>query len=194
MAKQRFTPRKIELLKHGKSLMLTQGYTATTVEAIVDGIGLTKGAFYYFFKSKEEFARDLLDYNWLPVRESQAELREQDIDPLTHLYQHIDFMVEFVPEHGRLMGIISNELSETHPQIGEQMQGYFREWTEYLEEIVRLTNAKYTPESDLEPKHLMEFILMSIEGAQIISRQLGTDAVNHAKQHLKAYLQSLFEA
>ena len=192
MSKSNLTPRKEEMFQQGKSLILSQGYTATTVDAIVEAVGLTKGAFYYFFKNKEAFACELLDYNWMPVQHSQQELREQDIDPLQHLYQHIDFMVEFVPEHGRLMGIISNELSESRPQISQQMQGYFREWTEYLEEIVTLTQAKYTPNSDLVPKNLMEFILMTIEGAPIVSRQLGADAVNHAVDHLKAYIKSIF--
>lgn len=184
--------RKEQLLIQGKSLILSKGYTATTIDEIVKGADITKGAFYYFFKSKDEFAQELLDYNWQPVRQAQKELRQQDIDPLEHLYQHIDFMVEFVPEHGRLMGIISNELSETHPQIGEQMQGFFREWTEYLEEIVTMTKAKYVPDSDLIPKHLMEFILMTIEGAPIVKRQLGTDSVAHAIQHLKMYIDSTF--
>ena len=186
------SPRKKELLKHGKLLILSKGYTATTVDAIVEGVGITKGAFYYFFKSKDEFARELLDYNWLPVRHAQEELRSQNIDPLEHLYQHIDFMVEFVPEHGRLMGIISNELSERDPEISKQMQGFFSEWTEYLEEIITLTRAQYAPDSDLTPKNLMEFILMTIEGAPVVNRQLGTEAVHHAVDHLKAYIKSLF--
>jgi TetR/AcrR family transcriptional regulator, transcriptional repressor for nem operon len=191
-SKKTLSPRKEELLKQGKLLILSKGYTATTVDAIVEAVGITKGAFYYFFKSKDEFARELLDYNWLPVRHAQEELRSQNIDPLQHLYQHIDFMVEFVPEHGRLMGIISNELSESHPEISKQMQGFFREWTEYLEEIITLTKAQYGPNSNIVPKNLMEFILMTLEGAPVVSRQLGTDAVNHAVEHLKAYIQSLF--
>lgn len=191
-SEQALSPRKEALLREGKALILAKGYTATSIDEIAQAVNITKGAFYYFFKNKAEFASELLDYNWLPVREAQIALQHQDIDPLEHLHQHIDYMVGFLPDHGRLMGIMSNELSETRPQIKEQMQGYFSEWTDYLQEIIRLTKRKYAPDSDIDPQSLMEFILMTIEGVPVVNRQLGAEAVSRATTHLKAYIAQIF--
>lgn len=187
-------PRKEALLIAGKRLILSKGYTATTVDEIVEDVGITKGAFYYFFKSKETFAQELLDYNWSPMRTMQAALADRDLDPLQHLLEHIDFMVAFLPGDGRLLGIMSQELSETHPQVGEQVRGYFREWTHYLRQIVELAKDHYAPEADFTPQSLMEFIIMTIEGVPIVSRQLGHEAVQHSVAHLKAYIHLLFRS
>ena len=49
--------RKREFLNTAKKLFFTKGYEQTSVDSIIKEIGLSKGSFYYYFKSKE----DLLD-------------------------------------------------------------------------------------------------------------------------------------
>jgi len=49
--------RKDEFLDTAQQFFFTQGYDQTSVDAIIRKIGLSKGTFYYYFKSKE----DLLD-------------------------------------------------------------------------------------------------------------------------------------
>ncbi len=49
--------RKKEILKNAGELFKNQGYVNTTVEAIIQKVGIAKGTFYYYFKSKE----DILD-------------------------------------------------------------------------------------------------------------------------------------
>lgn len=49
------------LLSAALTLFITQGYHATTVEEIAQTAGLTKGAVYFYFKSKANVLRALLD-------------------------------------------------------------------------------------------------------------------------------------
>lgn len=49
------------LLKEALTLFITQGYHATTVEVIAQAAGLTKGAVYFYFKSKANVLTTLLD-------------------------------------------------------------------------------------------------------------------------------------
>ncbi len=49
--------RKTELLDAAEKLFFELGYEQTPVSAIIDKVGVSKGTFYYYFKSKE----DLLD-------------------------------------------------------------------------------------------------------------------------------------
>ncbi len=46
--------RRNELLEAAQRLFLEKGYNKTTVQDILDVDGLSKGVFYYYFKSKEE--------------------------------------------------------------------------------------------------------------------------------------------
>ncbi|GGG59783.1 TetR/AcrR family transcriptional regulator [Paenibacillus radicis (ex Gao et al. 2016)] len=46
--------RKSEILDVAEELFFTKGYARTTVNDILQAIGIAKGTFYYYFKSKEE--------------------------------------------------------------------------------------------------------------------------------------------
>jgi AcrR family transcriptional regulator len=52
-----YEERKNELLDTAQQLFFIKGYNQTSVEAIINQAGVSKGTFYYYFKSKE----DLLD-------------------------------------------------------------------------------------------------------------------------------------
>lgn len=52
-----YRERKNELLDTAQEIFLTKGYKQTSVESIIKKVGVAKGTFYYYFKSKE----DLLD-------------------------------------------------------------------------------------------------------------------------------------
>ncbi|MBA7580506.1 hypothetical protein ES708_22398 [subsurface metagenome] len=49
--------RKSEILDAAQELFFTKGYRQTSIESIIKKIGVAKGTFYYYFKSKE----DLMD-------------------------------------------------------------------------------------------------------------------------------------
>lgn len=45
-----------------KALITHKGYSAVGIAEIVNAAGIPKGSFYYYFKSKEEFAEALLEH------------------------------------------------------------------------------------------------------------------------------------
>ena len=49
------------LIDVAKALMAEKGYTAVGLAELVAAVGVPKGSFYYYFKSKEEFGQALLD-------------------------------------------------------------------------------------------------------------------------------------
>ncbi|MCS6956918.1 MAG: TetR/AcrR family transcriptional regulator [Aquificaceae bacterium] len=52
---------KERLLNSAKELFSQRGYSNTTVEDIVKHAGLSKGAFYFYFKSKEKLMEELVN-------------------------------------------------------------------------------------------------------------------------------------
>ena len=51
---KRFDERFNEILDVSGNLFTTKGYEKTTVNDILDGVGIGKGTFYHYFKSKED--------------------------------------------------------------------------------------------------------------------------------------------
>jgi len=53
--------RRTEILNAAGELFKNQGYVNTTVEAVIRQVGIAKGTFYYYFKSKEDILDALVD-------------------------------------------------------------------------------------------------------------------------------------
>lgn len=53
--------RKSEILDKAETLFYTKGYTKTTINDILHNVGIAKGTFYYYFKSKEEVMHAIVD-------------------------------------------------------------------------------------------------------------------------------------
>jgi AcrR family transcriptional regulator len=49
-----YNERRKEILDTAEKLFFTRGYDSTSVDSIIDTIKVSKGTFYYYFKSKEE--------------------------------------------------------------------------------------------------------------------------------------------
>ncbi|HDX9651041.1 TetR/AcrR family transcriptional regulator [Bacillus wiedmannii] len=55
-----YEERRKEILETAERLFLTKGYTKTTVNDILKEIGIAKGTFYHYFKSKEEVMDEII--------------------------------------------------------------------------------------------------------------------------------------
>jgi len=53
--------RKIEFIKISEKLFNEKGFSKTSVESIIKEIGVAKGTFYYYFKSKEDVLKAIVD-------------------------------------------------------------------------------------------------------------------------------------
>lgn len=55
-----YEERRNEILETAERLFVTKGYTKTTVNDILKEIGIAKGTFYHYFKSKEEVMDEII--------------------------------------------------------------------------------------------------------------------------------------
>ncbi len=53
--------RRSEILMKAQELFYVHGYTRTSVNMVIEALGISKGAFYHYFKSKEELLDSLAD-------------------------------------------------------------------------------------------------------------------------------------
>ncbi len=53
--------RRLELVQTAEILFAENGYKNTSIEAIIKKIGVAKGTFYYYFKSKEDVLQAIVD-------------------------------------------------------------------------------------------------------------------------------------
>ena len=78
--------RKKEFVNTAKKLFFTQGYEQTSVDSIIKEIGLSKGSFYYYFKSKEDLLDELTKDLIMHILEEVKRLvAREDLDAITKL-------------------------------------------------------------------------------------------------------------
>jgi len=78
--------RKNELLNVAQELFFTKGYRQTSVDAIIKKVGVSKGTFYYYFKSKEDLMNKLVKRTTNQILIEVKKITERtDLDALTKL-------------------------------------------------------------------------------------------------------------
>ena len=83
-----YDERKNEILDTAQKLFYEKGYEQTSINAIIDEIGVSKGAFYYYFNSKEELLDSLVDRSALAISELiDKVLSNDDLDSIEKLKQ-----------------------------------------------------------------------------------------------------------
>ena len=84
--------RKQEILDTSLQLFETTGYNKTTIQVILNEVGIGKGTFYYYFKSKEEILDTIVRNCFLSEFQSLKKLAEDNslsaIEKINTLFSH----------------------------------------------------------------------------------------------------------
>ena len=103
---RRGSKRREQLLDAGGRLFAEQGYHGTTVGDICDTVGVGKGVFYWYFRSKEALFSELLHSSILNLRRAQqAAIAEVD-DPVARIEQGIRASIEFFRKDPGFLSLI----------------------------------------------------------------------------------------
>src|SRR6516162_9471785 len=89
-----------KLLDAAEGLMLTKGYTATSVDDICEAAGLTKGSFFHYFEGKEHLGSLVAERFYASQREmAKAAPFRRKKDPLDRVFGHVDYFIEASRAH-----------------------------------------------------------------------------------------------
>ncbi len=98
------------------------GFRGATIDQIAQQADMSKPNILYYFKSKEEVHRVLLDQlldTWLdPLRDINP-----DGDPLAEILQYIDDKLVMARKHPRESRLFANEILQGAPRINDMLKG-----------------------------------------------------------------------
>ena len=107
---RRLTPkgarRRRELMDTAARAFAADGYHTTSVSTIVDGIGVGKGVFYWYFESKDELLEEILTDSLRSMRLAQREAIAGEPDPARRIAQGIRATLRWLSEHRHLFTLI----------------------------------------------------------------------------------------
>ena len=122
------TNTKSRILQMTRTLYSTHGCDSTTLDDIITAAGITKGAFYHYFKSKESLCETVIeqvidDYKQL------AETIDPQAKPIDQLREMISKLADLNASgqwvNCRLILRLSADSHESHPQIQQKIRDFW---------------------------------------------------------------------
>ena len=188
------------LLEAAFALIRTKGYAATTVDDICLAAGLSKGAFFHHFSSKEELAVAAADH-WSKVTAAMFEGApyHQDSDPLARLLAYVEFRKFLIqgalPEFTCLVGTMVQEAYTTSAAIQHACWSSISGHAETLIADITAAMEQYGVKGGFTAQSLALHTQAVIQGAFILAKASGDPRrAVESIEHLQRYLNLLFRS
>jgi len=158
-----------DILNAGQKVMFRSGYTGATVRDICAAAGAPHGSFTNHFRSKEAFAKKVLDRYFANLRGYvKTALDDKSRTPRQRLKRYLNVITGVLADdkwhRGCLIGDFSLESSQSE-LLRQRLEEIFQEWQAPFASCIREAQAIGEIESTFNPVDLAEFLLASWEGA-----------------------------
>lgn len=176
-----------------------KGFSATSVDEICQGAGVTKGAFFHHFASKEVLA--------IAAAGAWTDIAEQRIftlpdwtripDPLERLLGHIDFRLSMLDgpaeDYTCFVGTMVQESYNSSDPIRAACDASIRAYALRLAEDIQQAIDIYGIASGVSAVSLAYHIQAVLQGAFILAKANGHPVIaRDSVMHLKRYVVMLF--
>ncbi|RUW27453.1 TetR family transcriptional regulator [Mesorhizobium sp. M4B.F.Ca.ET.215.01.1.1] len=192
------------LVSEGLKALILNGFDGVGLNAILQSARVPKGSFYYFFKSKEEFAGAVLDAyerHYLDWRDEM--FKDSSCSPLKRLRNYFDAVeaqhLAEVPLGGCLFGVLSQVAAARSPEFRARLASVFSRWEEQLCGLLEEAKAIGEVGPSVDVKDAAAFLIDCYEGMLVRMkvdgdrgsfdrfRRLALDPLASGRQHAKNY-------
>jgi TetR/AcrR family transcriptional repressor of nem operon len=162
---------KDDIVQAGLDIMLSRGFNATGVEAILKQANVPKGSFYNFFSSKEDFALAVIDRFVVEIYSSvfQPILEDDSLPPLQRIRKCFESLTSRFENNdcskGCLIGNLSLEMSDQYERIRQHLDLTLQRWADVFISLLLQAQREKAIAADLDAETLAENMIASFEGA-----------------------------
>jgi TetR/AcrR family transcriptional repressor of nem operon len=191
-----------KILDAAQDLILDRGYVGMTVEHVLAQVGITKGAFFHHFKTKDDLAKALLrrfaDKDTRIYSEARERAEKLSDDPLQQMLIFIRLFEEMFegltePYPGCLFASYIYELQQFDDQTRRLIRDSFTKWRELLKEKFEAIARKYPPQTQVSSASLADAFTVVLEGAFITGKAMDEPGVvSEQLRHFRNYVELLF--
>jgi TetR/AcrR family transcriptional repressor of nem operon len=192
------TSARTKILRSALSVIRAKGYAATSVDDLCSAAGVTKGAFFHHFKSKQDLAVAAADFWSATTGEFFAGAPYQgQADPLDRVLGYLDLrkamLTGAVPDFTCLAGTMVQEAYGSNPMIRAACERAICEHAEKIEADVTAAIEMYRIEAQWTAASLALHMQAVLQGAFILAKATGDAQVAaDCIDHLRRYVELLF--
>jgi TetR/AcrR family transcriptional regulator, transcriptional repressor for nem operon len=165
---------KDRLLDTGLDLLLRQGYNDLGIQLVLEKTGVPKGSFYHHFRSKEDFALQVIDRYMVAVHQGlDTALGDTSLPPLDRVRRFFEITREKYRSDGNLgcmLGGLGQELAGVNETFQKKIEWCFSEIAVRLAGCLEEARRNGDLPPDAVPRRMADLILDCWEGAALRSR------------------------
>ena len=187
---------RLNILKKSAQLMYVRGYQSTSIDDILSSMQVTKGAFFYHFKNKEEmalaFIRELMYPGMIammiePLNKSTDPIK--DINKLIKniLNDHIHFDVRY----GCPMINLIEEMAPLSERFNKALKMITLTWTNAIGECLKRGQEDGKVRADLDVMDASNYIITAYAGARNMGKMFGTKSYSTFLKQFVIYMETL---
>lgn len=158
-----------KLIRTAEKLMLRDGYSATRVDDVIRGAGLSKGSFYHFFDSKESLGLAALEHYYADrVTRLAAGTYADETDPVQRAHDFLEHATQVAAslwKEGCLLANLAADAAGSSRILSNALRKKTRELHAVLAELLGPLATRDSTATDLADQ-----FLVCIEGAIVLAR------------------------
>lgn len=190
---------RTRLLEAAITVIRQKGFSAASVDDLCREAGVTKGAYFHHFKTKEDLGVAAAEH-W---SETTGQLftsspYRQLPDPLARVLGYIDFRKLMIdgelPEWTCLVGTMAQEIYQEHPKIRDACAASIFNHAATLEpDIAAAMGMRGINQDDWTAASLARHTQAVLQGAFILAKATGdAETALESVDHLRRYIELLF--
>ncbi len=191
---------RTRLLEAARDVIRQKGFTATTVDDLCKFAGVTKGAYFHHFASKEALGVAAAEF-WTETTSAlfaDAPYHASD-DPLERVFAYVEFRKAIIEgglaDFTCLVGTMTQETFQSYPAIRDACAASMLGHAATLEPDIEAAMHAYGISSDeWNAQSLARHTQAVLQGAFILAKATGDlEIARDSVDHLKRYIELLFD-
>ena len=164
---------RAKLIDAMRTLSLTKGFPATTVDEVCTEAQVSKGSFYHHFATKDDLGQAALDGFFdelvLALTTGPFAADEDPVERLRRFVTHAGVVCSGpLLTHGCMLGSFTLDLAESHPDMRDKLSQQFSTLASYVADLIR--NAGDDAGVALPAEELAQQFLAVIEGSIVLAK------------------------
>jgi len=188
-----------KLLDAAISLVREKGYAATSVDQVCERAGVTKGAFFHYFKSKDALALASAKY-WSELSNAgfASAPYQAHGDPLDRVLGYLEFrkamLVRELREITCFAGTMVQEVYASHPDLARACEASIDSTAAVIEKDIEAAMKQHRIRAQWTAGSLALHTQAVLQGAIILAKAKGGVGVAiESIDHLRRYIELLFK-
>jgi AcrR family transcriptional regulator len=188
---------RLAILQKAFELIYVNGYKTTSIDDIIATTQVTKGAFYYHFKNKDEMGLAIINEILKPaLTNSFIEPLQKDQDPVDAIYNlmhHLLIKDEFLKvEYGCPAANLTQEMTPWNADFSKVLDELTKLWRKVMTDMIEKGKKKGLIRKDVNAKQVTMFVMSGYWGIRNFGKlENSRKAYLPYLKELKLYLNSL---